>query len=643
LSLKKLYIICLFLVVALFIYCGTDSPQSAQNSNQQKDYLNWDESVAYVGDEACASCHQENYQSFKRTGMGQSFHFASPEKSKGEFSPHVAVFDSLNNLFYHPFWRNKDLIIKEFRLEGKDTIHQKDIPIKYIVGSGQHTNSHIVDNDGYLVQAPITFYTQKGIWDLAPGFDSKLANRLNRIVGKECMTCHNSYPEMVDGSENKFDAVQLGIGCERCHGPGAEHIKRKLSGEEIDTSKYIDYSIVNPGKLSKELQMSVCQRCHAQGISILKEGKDYEDFLPGKHLSDVMNVYLPKFDGNQTQFIMASHADRTAMSNCYKMSDMTCITCHNPHVSVKETPKSKFNQACMNCHKGKDEEQLVCSEKLTVRQQTQDDCSGCHMPVSPSIDIPHVTVHDHFIRKPIDPLEKNAVENFVGLKNITDQKNQTSLELAKAYLKYYEAFQSESKMLDSAEYYLKKVVSFEDKMQDLVHLNYLKNNFNELIKISKKIPFESIKNDWTFYRIGEAFYSKGKYRDAEKYFLKAVELLPFSQDFQNKLGSVYMQQNKFEKAEQIFSEIVKENSQHIPALNNLGFVRFNKKDFDQANVLYDQALALNPDYVPALLNKLAWHYFKSEKKVAKTFLKRIVDIDPENEKAKLIKQQGMLD
>ncbi len=629
---RNIYILFFLFIVGFFVYCGTESA----DEKNTKEYLNWDESVTYVGDEACASCHQEIYKTFKRTGMGESFHFASKMKSKADFSQHIVVYDSLNNLAYHPYWKGDSMKILEYRILEKDTVHKKEIDIKYIVGSGQHTNSHIVDNDGYLTQAPITFYTQKGIWDIAPGFDSKLANRLNRIVGKECMTCHNSYPKMFEGSENKFETVQLGIGCERCHGPGSEHIKLKLAGERIDTSKYIDYSIVNPGKLSKELQMSVCQRCHAQGIAILKEGKDFEDFKPGKHLSEVMEVYLPKFDGNQTQFIMASHADRTAMSKCYKMSEMTCITCHNPHISVKETHKTKFNSACQSCH-------VLCSENLITRQQNEDDCSGCHMPVSSSIDIPHVTVHDHFIRKPIDINAKVEIENFIGLKNITNPSNKSNLDFGKAYLKYYEAFQSENRMLDSAEYYLKKVKSFESKAEDLVHLYYLKNDFRRVIETAKKTPFETIEKDWTFYRIGEAYYSSGKFREAEKYFTKATELLPLSQDFQNKLGSVYMQQNKLDKAEKIFSEIVKENNTHIPALNNLGFIAFNKKDTKTANDLYTQALSLNPDYIPALLNKVGLHYFKGEKKEAKKYLNRVTTIEPDNEKAAFIIGQGWLD
>ena len=80
----------------------------------------------------------------------------------------------------------------------------------------------------------------------------------------------------------------------------------------VDTSKYIDYSIVNPADLSRDLQMNVCQRCHLQGVAILKDGKNFDDFRPAMPLTDVMDVFLPEYDGNETQFIMASQAHRLA-------------------------------------------------------------------------------------------------------------------------------------------------------------------------------------------------------------------------------------------------------------------------------------------------------------------------------------------
>ncbi|HXH19619.1 MAG TPA: hypothetical protein VNJ07_11115, partial [Chitinophagales bacterium] len=326
--------------------------------------------------------------------MGQSFFHATNTKSAAEFNGHV-VYDSVSNLFYKPFLNNDSLCIEEFRLNGKDTVHRRVEKVSYIIGSGQHTNSHICSFNGYLFQAPITFYTQKRKWDLAPGFADGHNSRFSRVIGMECMTCHNALPDLVKGSVNKYNTVPLGIDCERCHGPGEIHVRQKQAGISVDTSKLIDYSIVNPRKLPRDLQMSLCQRCHLQGLAVLKNGKDFDDFKPGMHLSDVWDVFLPETDESRSKFIMASQAERLRLSKCYRSSEMSCITCHHPHVSVKETPVEMFNRKCQGCHSDDD----TCTEKIESRKEKNDNCTRCHMPKSGSIDIPHVYITDHFIRK----------------------------------------------------------------------------------------------------------------------------------------------------------------------------------------------------------------------------------------------------
>ena len=107
-----------------------------------------------------------------------------------------------------------------------------------------------------------------------------------------------------------------------------------------------------------------------QGNAILKENKTFFDFKPGQKLSNYISVFLPKYTNSNTEFIMASHADRLKQSACFIKSyekiqnknilkpykeAMTCVTCHNPHVSVRETNANVFNDACLSCHNTKTE------------------------------------------------------------------------------------------------------------------------------------------------------------------------------------------------------------------------------------------------------------------------------------------------
>ena len=195
--------------------------------------------------------------------------------------------------------KNGKLFVLEYRLSGNDTTYRRNQRIDYIIGSGHHTNSHFTRINGYLYQVPVTFYTQKKHWDLPPGFEGGHNTRFSRAIQAECVTCHNGYPTLEAGTDNKFVSLPHGLDCERCHGPGSQHIAEKQAGHLVNIKKDIDYSIVNPRKLPFKLQVSVCQRCHLQGNAVLQPGKTFFDFKPGQPLSQTMDVYLPRYAGEQ--------------------------------------------------------------------------------------------------------------------------------------------------------------------------------------------------------------------------------------------------------------------------------------------------------------------------------------------------------
>ena len=167
-SRKMIYLLCGLSAVFL-IYCN----QKSISGNKVSQYLNLNDTVSYVGMNTCQTCHVNVHETFVQTGMGRSFDYATQAKSSASYGSHAVVFDEKSNFYYKPFFKDSTLFIKEFRLENGDTIHQRTEKISYIVGSGQHTNSHIIDENGYIFQAPITFYTQDRKWDMAPGFEKE--------------------------------------------------------------------------------------------------------------------------------------------------------------------------------------------------------------------------------------------------------------------------------------------------------------------------------------------------------------------------------------------------------------------------------------------------------------------------------------
>ena len=648
----------------LIIRCNSDSSEEKKESH--KTYLNHHDSVRYVGMNTCRSCHQEIYDTYIQTGMGQSFNQASKEKSAGDYQQHQAVYDQQKDLYYYPYWAGETLMLKEFRLAGTDTVHQRTEKVEYIIGSGQHTNSHMMQVKGYVTQMPITFYTQDRKWDLPPGFENGDNSRFERKIGLECMSCHNAFPDFVFGSENKFHQVPGGIDCERCHGPGSAHVQLKSQGVLVDTSKYIDYSIVNPGKLPIDLQFDVCQRCHLQGNTVLKEGKSFYDFRPGKKLSDYMTVFLPKYEGDESHFIMASHADRLKMSACFVKSfqpaenaslrpykeSLTCVTCHDPHVSVKQTAAESFNQKCVACHLN---EKNSCAASEKERKLKANNCVTCHMPKSSSIDIPHVRITDHYIRKRVSETELSKVKQFLGLFAINEE-HPDRLTKAKAYINQYEKFTSNTAYLDSAEKLLHYTnrQELQQHFKALIQLYYLKNNYSQVLQLVNEFEQELLLNTildkkdwdnnsaWTCYRIGEALYQFGKTEKALAFYSKADELASYYPDFKNKKGVALFTLNDMPSAEKLFQQAIAENPKFVPAINNLGYLYLLQGNTVKANDLFDRALSLDPDDEKTLMNKAQLYLLEDNRAGAKKILQRVIKLNPAQVQAKeALKQLSM--
>ena len=439
---------------------------------------------------------------------------------------------------------------------------------------------------------------------------------------------------------------------------------------------------MNPAKLSIDAQFDICQRCHLQGNTILKEGKSFYDFKPGMKLSDYMTVFLPKYKNADDKFIMASHADRLKQSQCFIKSmgtstgsatknklkpykdAMTCVTCHNPHVSVRETNPNVFNDACNSCHNENGKSKLTCSDekvkKMPIVIQSHSspsiyssaNCVSCHMPKSGSIDIPHVTVHDHYIRKPITKKYKDGIKEFIGLYAI-NEKNPSAYTKAKAYINQYEKFEGKLYCLDSAAFYLKDKTEsdLKNNIDLLIQLYFNKNDFNKLAGyvdkvtdaylINTKLIKKSYSNDdaWTCYRIGEAFYNLGNIQRAITYYKKSNDLAPYVLDFKNKYGAALAANNLLPDADKVLTEILKENPKHVSALTNLGFVKLREGNVKEAELLYFKALSLDPDYEALLLNIAGLYAYKKDFKQAETYLNRLLKHKPNNAQAKQALQQ----
>lgn len=620
---KRMITRALLTAIALIVLALSRCSKIGETTTEL-DFWNLGDSAQYVGIQTCRGCHSDIYNTFIETGMGKSFDVANKQKSAGNFDGVKILFDSIKNFYYRPFWKSDTLFVEEFRLEGHDTIHKLKQEVHYIVGSGQHTNSHIFSVNGYLYQAPFTVYTQTGTLDLPPGFEAGMNSRFSRPIGLECMSCHNAMPtKFVAGSENKFEAVPHGIDCERCHGPGSLHVKKISMGNITDTSKQADLSIVNPKRLSPARQFDVCQRCHLQGNAVLAPGKDFFTFRPGMKLNEVMDIYLPRFTNSEHEFIMASHVDRFTLSKCYVGNEaaFNCTSCHNPHVSVRETNIERFNQTCKGCHSPAPNHN--CTAPKTEIIAAGFNCVQCHMPKSGSIDIPHVTVHDHYIRKPKAEMPDTAgLKKFVALVAVNN-KNPNPRSKINAFLQQFERFEADLQYLDSAQALL-AVQNSTDFLPEFIHLRYLRKDYGGIIQLvevngGREAWLNRLKNRsmanadaWTAYRIAEAYKHFKDYAQALRFIEKAANLAPHHPDFLLKKASILALGEEYYTAAETYKIVLAMQPNLAEAWSDLGYAYLAMNDLEEAHDAIRRALKLNPDYTQAQMN-LATYYITTEK------------------------------
>ncbi len=453
---------------------------------------------------------------------------------------------------------------------------------------------------------------------------------------------------MGDRSENKSTERPTGIERERGHGPGEVHVVWMNAGQEVDTSKYIDYSIVHPGRLSPKLQFDICARCHLQGTMVLKPGKSFYDFRPGMELTTVMDIFMPRFEGGKEDFIMASHTERLAESRCIIESrgELGCIGCHIAHISYKDMVSEQFNNFCASCHKPGT---IECSELLETREAVVNNCVTCHMPESKTRDIPHVTIHDHKIAIPPTEEMLNSPRVFKGLVAVNNPDTD-SLTIAKGYLLEYEAYASSPQYLDTAYRYLQPVNAANDpeKFNTVINYYFLHGDLDSILSYVRAIGFKKVIDDylneqsfnnydaWTAYRIGQGYESTGNLQLAIRWYEKAVSLARYVLEFQVKYGTALTMSGDPAKAQSVFEFVIREDPKFVSARVNLGYVLMTGGFINEANQQYDIALALDPDHVQALLNKAGIMFLNEENRQGEALIRRVLEVDPGNEQARMI-------
>jgi len=313
-------------------------------------------------------------------------------------------YHKLSETWYSVFERGGAYYQRRWRVGygGKETEVQES-RIDYVMGSGNHVRTWLHRADrGALIELPLAWYSENGgEWAMNPGHDRDYALP-PRAVAYECMFCHNSYPKIPPGhdepgSEPLYEgALPEGIGCQRCHGDGTNHMRiAQTPGARVED---VRKAIVNPARLSTDRQLEVCMQCHLETTSlqlphsILKYGRAPFSYQPGEPLGSFM-IFFDHAPGSpyRDDFEIAHSAYRLRKSRCFldSKNKMTCTTCHDPHdIPRGEEASLHYNGVCSQCHKS-----------LPAQHTAAADCISCHMPKRRTQDVIHAVMTDHYIQR----------------------------------------------------------------------------------------------------------------------------------------------------------------------------------------------------------------------------------------------------
>ncbi|MFO0095273.1 MAG: tetratricopeptide repeat protein [Gemmatimonadaceae bacterium] len=362
--------------------------------------------VPYVGDSACVGCHAAAAETYARHSMARSFHAWTPS-----VRVESTLVRALLNVPTGYAYRVVDSAGALYQVETRpgDTgrpVHELRRRIDYVMGSGRLARTYFTEDNGRLFQLPLTWYADHG-WDFSPGYELNNA-RFSRTLPDRCLACHSSYPDPAPHLEGKYPVLRAGIGCERCHGPGAVHVQARQPmrasvgrvavrdrGARAHAGAF-DSTIVNPARLPLDRRLDVCEQCHVHtSVAVLRERRSAFDFTPAGQLAAQYAFYK-----NGGDIDLVSHADRLRQSACFVATKdsarpLECASCHNPHAAPPT--KATRNQPCLSCHGGSRLAARVPAASRATHTPASD-CVSCHMPVVKERTVPHGTFSDHWIR-----------------------------------------------------------------------------------------------------------------------------------------------------------------------------------------------------------------------------------------------------
>jgi predicted CXXCH cytochrome family protein len=352
----------------------------------------------YAGSEACAGCHQREYQSWKQTGMARMLRPYRPEIVSGDFSGSFVFTDSRGAPAVRMF---TDRGRHFFSMPIADGAWAR-YPVDYVIGSKWQQAYATRLPDGRIQVFPIQYNIRSREWvnywkTIDPSGSSRAdVHRFSEELGTatyqtNCAPCHTSQLRFKDAGSQPGSAsfAEGGVDCEMCHGPSARHVaavQAGARGARVSPDTPVDFRRITAAE-----SVAICSQCHLQS-GVRTPGKDgavnYSETGPTFYRVSVSRPYVDFSrqafykDGRfrVTTFIVESFV----RSKCYGKGAARCESCHDPHPpNAAENPVSlKFakdsDEMCLQCHATMRAKAAQHARHTAGSEASR--CVSCHMP-----------------------------------------------------------------------------------------------------------------------------------------------------------------------------------------------------------------------------------------------------------------------
>jgi predicted CXXCH cytochrome family protein len=330
-------------------------------------------SAHYTGSQACQKCHADIYERWKKTPMANVVR--DPREHPDAIIPDlstntVAKFTKEQIAFvYGSKWKQR-----YFTKKGDDYY---PLPAQWDIGNKVWRPYHVPDTGGDWWAA---FYP---------------SDNMQRPTGPTCDGCHS-----VNYDIHTKQVAEWNVGCERCHGPGSEHVAHPTRA-----------NILNPAQMDAVAANDTCIACHSQGRPLTEQigGKAYDwpvGYRVGLRLAD----YWKLEDHTLGQTTFTHFADGTAHKNRMQGNDfvqsvmyqkgVTCASCHDVHGTENYAQLRKpADKICLDCHSttSPNGPHTATMEEHTHHKDGSpgSQCVACHMPKIESEGVPGSFVSAH--------------------------------------------------------------------------------------------------------------------------------------------------------------------------------------------------------------------------------------------------------